>query len=254
MILMRILPAVLKELSKHVPTVLFQTVEWGELASELPKITRRMLQKEGFQKLFDQQTQLLAPYSIVLIDSTHPGSETELTKDDGHKILTLFFVQLFSPYGLFLDLRSSHFSSSNRFLEWHPSGFWTCFDEAFRLGLLEVYEGFYLNKDDLYFNGLEKIGLIKSDWPLEDKQTLAALFRVQFGNNDMTFDLEQFKDSIIKMSDFMLKKKVKISKDFLYLGIYLVTLYSSLEETRECYSVKATYLEVRNKFSEEENR
>jgi len=253
MILMRILPAVLKELSKHVPTVLFQTVEWSELASELPKITRRMIQKEGFQKLFDRQTQLLAPYNIMLTNSTHPDSVTKLSKEDGHKILTLFFVQLFSPHGLFLDLRSFHFSSSNGLLEWHPSGFWNRFDEAFRLGLLEVYEGFYLNKEDLYFNGLEKIGLLKSDWPLKDKETLAALFRVQFGNNDMTFDLEQFKDSIIKMSDFMLMKKVKISKDFLYLGIYLVTLYSSLEETCECYSVKTTYLNVKNKFSEEEH-
>ena len=250
---MRILPAVLKELSKHVPTVLFQTVEWSELASELPKITRRMIQKEGFQELFDEQSQLLSPYNISLTNRLNPDSESKLSKKAGDKILTLFFVQLFSPDGIFLDLRPAHFSSSNGFLEWQPSGFWTKFDEAFRLGLLEVYEGFYLNKDDLYFKGLEKIGLIKSDWPLEDKEKLAALFRGQFGNNDMTFNLEQFKDSIVQMSDFMLKKKVKISKDFLYLGIYLVTLYSSLEDTKECYSVKSTYLAVKNKFNEEES-
>jgi len=68
----------------------------------------------------------------------------------------------------------------------------------------------------------------------------------------MKFGLEQFKNSIIKMSDFLLSRKVNISKDFLYLGIYLVTMYSMLEEMGEKYPVKQIYLDVRGRFKAKE--
>lgn len=244
MILMRILPGILKELSKHVPTVLFQTVEWSELASELPRITRRMLHKEGHMELFMQQKEFLSPLHITL----HHSPLTEHSMD-GHKLLQLFFAQLNSPHGLFLDLRSHHFNNETDGLSWHPSHFWTKFDEGFRCALLDVYEGFYLELEDKYLSGLERIGLIKKEWSEQDKQELAHLFRSQFGNNEMIFDLEELQQGMVKMSHFMLDKKVHISKDFLYLGIYLVTLYSSLEKTKKIFNVKDIYLETKNLFS-----
>jgi hypothetical protein len=252
MILMRILPGVLKELSKHVPAVLFQTVEWGELANELPRISRRMIQKEGYEDLFTANKSLLHPYNIVLSDA--PVTQTKLKSDKwvGEKLLTLYFTQLFSSDGIFLDLRSNHFDNQSPELRWHPSGLWTRFSETFRMGLLDVYEGFYLENDDLYYVGLEKIGLLRPEFSPADKKLLGDLFREQFGkalDEDMQFDLEHFKTSIIRMSDFMLKRKVHISKDFLYLGIYLVTLYSTLEETKAKLPVKQIYLEVRGRFT-----
>ena len=257
MILMRILPGVLKELSKHVPTVLFKTVEWSELASELPKISRRILQKEGHEDLYQVQKSLLDPYNIIL--TNEPLTHTSLPKAKwvGEKILTLYFAQVFSPQGVFLDLRSSHFAAEENCLRWHPSPFWTTFSEEFRMGLLKVYEGFYLENDQLYFEGLEGIGLLKQEFSHADKQELADLFRAHFGgkiSEQMTFNLENFKNSIISMSNFMLNKNVHISKDFLYLGIYLVTMYSVLEEIGESYPVKKIYLDVRGRFNAGEIR
>jgi hypothetical protein len=257
MILMRILPGVLKELSKHVPTVLFQTVEWSELASEIPKISRRIISKEGYDDLYLKQKDLLDPYDIVLTNETLTGKPIKADKWTGEKWLTLYFAQLFSTDGIFIDLRSQHFSDERPDLKWHPASFWTKLDESFRQGLLKVYEGFYLENDELYYEGLEEIGLLKPSFSLEDKKKLGDLFKEQFGgasNEEMSFNLEHFKTSIIKMSDFMLKKKVKISKDFLYLGIYLVTLYSSLEETKEKLPVKKIYLDVRGRFNSKEIR
>ena len=248
---MRILPGVLKELSRHVPTVLFQTVEWSDLAAELPKISKRMLQKEGFEELYQSNKDLLNPYSIQLTAHALDRNDFFNKRWVGEKILTLYFVQLFSGNGLFLDLRSNHFTEKDSLLLWSPSNFWTKFDEHFRLGLLKVYEGFYLENDEIYYNGLEAIGLLKKDFSLSDKKQLGDLFRAQFGSaltEDMKFDLEQFKNSIIKMSNFLLSRKVNISKDFLYLGIYLVTMYSILEELDEKYPVKRIYLEVRERF------
>lgn len=251
MILMRILPGVLKELSKHVPAVLFETVEWSELAGEIPKISRRIIQREGHDDLFEKQRALLDPYHIqVTANSLNPQSLKD-NRSAGEKLLTLYFVQLFSPDGLFLDLRSQHFEADSIDLKWSPSGFWTKFEEPFRQGLLKVYEGFYLENNELYYKGLEEIGLLKKDFTKDDKEKLGNLFRAQFGealNQDMKFELEHFRNSIIKMSDFMLSKKVTISKDFLYLGIYLVTLYSTLEETQTKLPVKQIYLDVRARF------
>lgn len=257
MILMRILPGVLKELSKHVPTVLFQTVEWSELASELPKISRRIIQKDGYDELFHAQKELLHPYCIDLTDSQVIQSNAPSDRAAGEQILTLYFTQLFSSQGLFIDLRSSNFSKEGSHLKWHPTGLWTKFDEKFRQGLLDVYEGFYLQNDELYLHGLHEIGLLKESFTAEEKKELGDIFRDQFGkalDEDQKFELEHFKDSIIRMSNFMLSKKVKISKDFLYLGIYLVTMYSTLEQTNAKLPVKQIYLDVRGRFNAKEIR
>ena len=252
---MRILPGVLKELSKHVPTVLFQTVEWSELASELPKISRRIIQKDGYEELFHSQKELLHPYCIDLTDgNVAPG---KLSKSAGEKILTLYFTQLYSPRGLFLDLRSSNFTEETTHLKWHPTGFWTKFDEKFRQGLLDVYEGFYLQDNELYLNGLKEIGLIQDSFTEEEKKQLGEIFQEQFGKakeEDQEFKVEHLTNTIIRMSNFMLSKKVKISKDFLYLGIYLVTMYSTLEETNAKLPVKQIYLDVRGRFDSKEIR
>lgn len=255
MILMRILPGVLKELSKHVPTVLFQTVEWSELASELPKISRRIISKDGYEDLYQQNKTLLDPYNIILTNAPLTRASIQKDKWAGEKWLTIYFAQIFSPHGLFIDLRSIHFHDERPALMWHPTGFWTKFNEDFRLGLIKVYEGFYLDNDALYFEGLEEIGLLKEEFSPEDKEELAHLFRKHFGAGiSQEFKLDHFKESIIRMSEFMLNKKVKISKDFLYLGIYLVTLYSSLEETGAELPVKQIYLDVKARFTSDEPR
>jgi hypothetical protein len=252
MIFMRILPGVLKELLKHVPTVLFQVVEWNELMSELPKLSRRILQKEGYQQIFDHHSSFLSPFNLKLTQTSLTDESYQVTKWSAEKCLHLYFAQIFSPHGLFLDLRSQNFSAHRPELKWHPTGLWTILDEDFREGLLEVYEGFYLQNNELYFQGLERIGLIADDWTEQDRNRLGDLFRAQFGSaltTEMSFDLEHFRSSIVKLTDFLLKKKVKITKDFLYLGIYLVTLYSHLEQSHEKLAVRDIYLKVREQYS-----
>jgi hypothetical protein len=249
---MRILPGVLKELSKHVPTVLFQTVEWTELASEIPIISRRIIQKEGFSELYLAQEKLLALYKIRLSDQ--PVAQTTIPRGNwvGEKILTLYFAQLFSTHGIFIDLRMPHFEIERDHLVWHPTSFWTRLGDSFRLGLINVYDGFYLENDDLYYQGLEEIGLLMPNFSHEDKKELGDLFRNHFGgvrHEEMEFKLDKFRNSIISMSNFMLNKKVQISKDFLYLGIYLVTMYDILEEIGGTYPVKEIYLNVKKSLA-----
>ncbi len=250
MILMRILPGVLKELLKHVPTVMFEAVDWSVLAHELPKLSRRIIKKEGYSELLVLQNSYLRPFSIQLVEDALKSVNLKHNAQAAEKILALYFAQLFSPHGLFLDLRSEGYQIDGEILKWHPSGIWTQFKPEFSLGLSEIYDGFYLEDQRLFEAGLMKIGLTSPHWPESDRKKLSELFKAHFGSSlgSMVFDLETFKKSLLRVADFMLEKKVKISTDFLYLGIALVTLYSSLEISEEPLNVKGIYLSVRTKL------
>ncbi len=249
---MRILPGVLKELLKHVPTVLFEAVDWSVLAHELPKLSRRLIQKEGYQELFEQHQSFLKPFDINLTGNIQNHLDLKHDLWSSEKILTLYFAQLFSPHGLFLDLRTNHFEVAKPVLNYHPSGLWTKFSDEFSQGLGEIYDGFYLGKDELFQSGLIKLGLSSPNWPQKDREELAQLFKSHFGssvNQEMSFELESFQASLVNITHFLLEKKVKISNDFLYLGIYLVTLYSALEKSRVRINVKNIYMDVRAKVN-----
>lgn len=256
MILMRILPGALKELSRHVPTVLFQVVEWSELTAELPRLSRRLLHREGHDELFPKQKSFLAPLEINLTEHKLNKPETKMSPWAAERYLTLFFAQLFSPHGLFLDLRPEHYKEENGELLWHPTGLWTKFGDKFQEGLLEIYDGFYLEDEVKYESGLKKIGLISDSWTQDEKEELSKLFKTQFGTSisgNMIFSLEEFKESLFKIGHFLLVKKVTITKDFLYLGIYLVTLYANLEESKIALPVKDIYLKTKENLGKKVN-
>src|SRR5690606_25904157 len=181
MIFMRILPGVLKELTKYVPSVLFQAVDWNELAHEVPKLTRRMIQKEGLTDLLIAQRSFFEGQNILLTLDSYSPSSLVLDQEDGKKILTLFFGQLFLGRGIFLDLRPKHFQKQNQNLLYQVSGFWAELDPHFRESLLKVYDGFYLEDEKLYREALIGMGLIKKEWPEKDQEELASIFSRQFG-------------------------------------------------------------------------
>jgi predicted unusual protein kinase regulating ubiquinone biosynthesis (AarF/ABC1/UbiB family) len=254
MILMKILPGVLKELTKHVPTVLFQVIEWSEITSEIPKITRKILQREGFVAFLKNQNSFLAPLKIPLLPEINTTKKSAWTKQAGEKVLEIYFAQIFSPHGIFLDLRAQNFSVGDGEFIWLPTGLWATLNEKFRQGLLKVYEGFYLGHEEIYYQGLIDIGLMDSAWSDEDKKKMANLFREQFGDantESVAFSLEMFNQSMTRTFNFILQKKRQITKDFLYLGIYLVTLYSTLEKVGSPLPVKQIYLKMKKDFENE---
>ncbi len=251
MILMKILPGVLKELTKHVPTVLFEVIEWSEITSEIPKITRKILQRDGFGPFLKNQNTFLAPLKIPLVPEMTGAKKNAWTEPAGEKLLEIYFAQIFSPHGIFLDLRSANFNIGEGEFTWIPTGLWATLNEKFRLGLLKVYEGFYTGHEEIYYQGLIDIGLMDSLWSDEDKKKMADLFREQFGDantENVVFSLEMFNKSMTRTFNFILQKKRKITKDFLYLGIYLVTLYSSLEKVGSPLPVKQIYLKMKKEF------
>lgn len=245
---MRILPSVLKELVKHVPTVLFHLVDWGELMGEIPHLTRRILNKEGHQEIFDKQKEYLESLKIILRAEELKNDQAITESWVAQRVIHLYFAQLFSPHGCFLDLRSQNFASDHPYLLWNPTGLWVKFSPKFQEGMINIYDGFYLGNEEVYRSGLMKIGIMKDEWHLEDKNELSAIFKSQFGSSideAVSFNLETFKNSMLKISEFLIHKKITITKDFLYLGIYLVTMYSFLEESGQKIEVKNEYLKIK---------
>lgn len=248
---MRILPGVLKELLKHVPTVLFEAVEWRVLSQELPKLSRRIIQKEGYAELFDKQKAYLSPFKIHLVPEIKKAFAPRDKKLAAESILTLYFAQLFSPHGLFLDIGPTHLEMDGDELNFNPNGVWTKFSPEFADGITDIYDGFYNEDETIFQQGLLKSGLSSPKWPQKDREALAQLFKSHFGasvSGEMTFELETFKESFLKVANFLLEKKVKISTDFIYLGVALITMYSSLEKTQVSVNVKKIYLDVKKKL------
>lgn len=236
---------------KHVPTVLFKAVEWSDLASEFPKITKRIIGKEGYSDLYALQSRLISPFGIELTTEKLPGNSFPGKDHAGEEILKVYFAQLLSPHGVFLDLRIQSFDQKGSTLLWNPPPLWTKFSDQFSSGLLDVYDGFYYSEDDRFRQGLAKIGLLSLDWKDEDQSQLCQLFRSHFGaaaDEKMTFRLEDLQSSIVKMANFLLERKVTINKDFLYLGINLVTLYSTLETIGSEICVAKVYKEIRERL------
>ena len=243
MISKKLLPAFFKEVITHIPTLALKSVDWKGLLKELGPVLLRL----GKDDLEAQKVQLL---------KDNLGLQIEFNKHNGmidseefyHHILQLYFAQLKNPHGLVLDLRQKYFSFENNTLTWSPNNIWFKFDDNFRTSLLEIYKGFYYEDDEQFRKGLNDIGLARG---LSEEKTseLELLFKKHFGaggSEPIHFKLEEFQESFYHMFKFFVDNKVELKSDFMFLGIYLVTLYMTLENAKEKIDVKECFLKVMN--------
>ena len=63
---------------------------------------------------------------------------------------------------------------------------------------------------------------------------------------------EALQSSFIRIFQFLLEKKVKLSSEFMVFGIYLITLYLALEEGAFEHSIKALFLESESAVADPE--
>ena|GEM_PF-914824 len=249
MSLIHFLPGVVKELVKHVPDLALEVTDWDGVLRDLPVLSRRLLTGAGASGLIEAQQKL--PGNLVHFTSRIPASGTPPSREKNDAILRWYFAQLHCPEGLFVDLRGRHFEWKNHRLEFHPSGFWYRFTEDFRNGILTLYQGFYRGDEQRFEEGLVATGLLDRSWPAAEQSELKMLFRSHFGNSlehPMRFTLAGFQESFLRIFQFLLRKKVRLSSEFMVFGIYLVTLYLALEEGGHSHAVKSLFTEVDSIF------
>ncbi|MBY0515294.1 MAG: hypothetical protein K2P81_00190 [Bacteriovoracaceae bacterium] len=238
------LPGALKELLRHVPTILFDVVSWSALSKDATQLSKRLLTKEGSDEARRTLAPVLPDQMTFSLASPKLPQTPEARKMLGEKILSLYFKQITQTGPMFLDLRLSGFSVSEKGYGWNPTSLWAQFTDGFVEGIRELYNGFYFQDNELFKRGLVLSGLVQESWSEEDKEKMASLFKAHFGqalDAPMKFKLDEFQKSFQSVFSFLLEKKVKLTTDFLLLGVMLVTLYLSLEELGGDYPVAEIY-------------
>ncbi len=246
MSLLHFLPGVVKELAKHVPDLALEVTDWRGVSRDIPVISHRWLTGAGIQELRRAHEHKIGAF-VEFSSGPGPTSADLPTKEKGDAILKLYFAQLYVPEGLFFDLRDQHFDWKEGKLLFAPNGLWYRLSDAFRTGILTVYQGFYRGDEKLFEEGLVATGLLDRSWSQEDQSEIKNLFRSHFGESldrDMVFGLAGFQESFLKIFQFLVRKKIKLSSEFMVFGICLVTLYLALEKGAFAHAVRSIFLEV----------
>ena len=245
MSIMQFLPTLVRELLKHVPKLGFEVTDWEGVRRDAPLMAARLLSQSGVAGL--KRAQESAFHSFLTFESSASPTLSD-PQEFGDLLLRYYFSQLEIDDGVFLDLRPEHFSQSQGKLHFRPNGFWYRFSPGFRLALLELYDGFYLDREDLFESGLRGTGLLSDSWSPEDRERMKSLFRSHFGSArdlPMQFNLEDFQKTFLSVFEFLMEKKVRLSSEFMLFGAYLVTLYLALQKAGGRHEVGRIYRELR---------
>jgi hypothetical protein len=237
------IPPFFKEIFEHLPNNLSDLISWREMLGEITSLSNKILTKKGTTEVKSGLIPLLGSH-IEIVDELPNAS---LSTPNGERILKLYFLQIMKAQKMYLDLRPKRFAGTKDKLSWEPNGLWGELDADFADGIRMVYKGYYQNNDELFAKGLEKSRLIKSDWKEEKKQEVIEVFKTHFSNGreeKVSFTMAGFQKSFTEIFKTLVKNKIMLDKNFLYLGIMLVTLYASLSEIEGSYDVSRIFNEV----------
>lgn len=244
-----VLPKAIQPLLDLVGPSFFKAVPWLDLTAEGRVILAHLAGSDSKQsKLAEKQLQkMLLGRQIELTTELVENSatmEAEDKKQVGEKILELYFLQLRNEQGVFLDLRSQRFSADAENLYFSKGQLWIQMQVLFRESLLDLYKGYYQSKPKLFDKGLTGIGLMNEKMSAEQKEKIKDLFLKYFGEGDQTevrFSTEHFVQGFEKIFRFIAAEKLEISAQFLYLGIYLASLYQHLQTLDVPLNVRLSY-------------
>ncbi len=231
-------PAYLKEVLGHLPTLVFKLIPWRQLMQDVVPALKKMGQEVSAEQL----EYLNKKYKCLYFVKETDGLERALPQVQGELLLEFYFSQLAQEGEVYLDLSASHLQVSEQELLFSPNNLAVHFSTSFRTALRNLYNGFYHRQLQQFAQALEEIGLT-SGLKSQQKNDLIQLFQSHFGQGDQTqqfFSLEQFNDSFFRIFQFLLKHEIKMSSSFLFLGISLITLYTSLDGGS--YNVRKAFL------------
>jgi hypothetical protein len=240
------IPADFRPLLSCVTPSAFGVIEWQKILAFAPTLAKRITTGEGQEALKVELRPLLKKNIVFCGDGDNFARGASLRPADGSSILGLYFAQFKCDAGIFLDLRTSCFKTSNEGpILWRPNGLWIRLDPEFRKGMLSVYEGYYLNQPTLLRQGLKKVGLIRDDFSpaLVSEVENMLLSHIGGDTSSQKFEVAHFTQSFEKLFQFLIKEKIVLPPDFLYLGLYLGGLYMHLEALGEAYDVRSAFLD-----------
>jgi hypothetical protein len=208
----------------------------------------------GGQQLNQDTAERLAHWrlsEIEMFSASRLDKRRKLEAKDAEKILTIYFYQWFdeSPV-VHVDFRSEHFSGGP-VLRWKPSALRFSFSKEFKIGVRNLYAGFYLNDDSRFEKGLFGLAILNETMSENTRSEIKEVFLNNFGgarDAKVSFSLKDLRVSFEKIFKSFLKNKVTFNPEFSVLGLNLVTLYLCLENFESPLDVKASFLRVSQLF------
>ncbi len=236
-----------KEILKLFPQKAFKLIPLKETILITTKLTASVFDKETYQISMGQKSKEL-PYKKNLIIEKLSSNDTFLkTKDNGEQILKIYFMQCFDPSRIIhLDLRKNHFCNSPN-LRWTPSKLHYQFSHNFIDAIRELYIGFYLEEQEIFKSGLIKLGLLTTQSKPYQQNEVIELFMQHFGegkNSAVSFSIKKLQQSFEIIFAYFLKNNISLNPEFAVFGIYLTTLYSTLENIPDKLNVKKSFNET----------
>jgi hypothetical protein len=175
----------------------------------------------------------------------------KLSKNESCHILKIYFSQFYeNESAVNLDLRINHFENVKDF-QWKPSTLHFRFSNDFMEGVQFLYQGFYLDIPLEFEHGLKKLGILKENVSIEQKKKLMNLFYEHFGegkDEPIHFTLKKLQNGFNHIFAYFLKEDIPLNPEFAVLGINLVTLYLTLQESADAIDVKEVFKEVYLKY------
>lgn len=252
-ILNQFVPKDLQPFTKYIGPSALRVIDWKPVVHQSSQLGKRYFSNEKKSEV-RQDINSILPEKLSFVSDQDQVSDVTLAnnKELGDLLLELYFSQLHSPRSI-IDMRGRFFKkiSSDNF-GWSPSNLWFEWDGPFREGLLALYKGYYLGDDSLLDKGLIKIQLRREDLSEKQNDHVKQLILAHVGAQDaeaMRFDLSQFESSFEKLFKTLKAYKISISSDFLFLGVYLVTLYATLQEVAVPLNVKKAFQNAHDRLA-----
>lgn len=240
----------------------FEVIDWQAALKKSGSLTKELIFETSLERLKEQFSKYLPLGAAFGSDGTSGDqgacqrewsasqpdrqiSSKSIVQRQGQRVLEIYFLQLFCCKEVFLDLRKERFLTDQKgVVDWNPNGLWYKFSDVFLSGIKDIYAGFYTNSEESLQSGLYRLGLFSDHMSTDTRAQLRELLDRHFGQGKsapMKFEVSHFMSSFDSLFLFLKKHKLKLSEDFLFLGIYILTLYMHLETLGESFDVCRAY-------------
>lgn len=228
-----------RDFADFVSPAFFDVMPATKLAATATTLVRDYGRKSAFEEAVRHRRRALAPVALTVdVDASAQDwtqSEAEGRIAVGQSVLEIYFRQLMDPDGpTLLNLGQSRFALVDGQPVWRPTRGHYRWPEAFRKALSNVYRTFYGGSGEQLAQALEPLNLAPA----------ADIFGAHFGDGDqraVRFDMKHFVRSFHGVFVCCKENGLRLDPAFLPLGLYLATMYETLQAVGLPLDVRAAY-------------
>ena len=169
-------------------------------------------------------------------------------KDLGIFVLRLYFYQIINLEFFSIDLRRNRFHFQNDHWHYNSKHLGFGFNEDLRSALFETYDYYYVERKGNLIDALIRMGLVQPNWHDTHKKEVESAFIKHFKGADskrQKFTMRDLIKSFTEIFTIIRDKGGKVPSEFSMLGVYLTSMYLTLDKIDESFDVEACYLFAR---------